>query len=325
MIHINKKQETSNLGRQVIKDWLIQTNGENEDGQNITNQDILISKIKKMEEEEADEEQRKTVRGKHIWNLMTDKKELKKHLLQEQGFVCCYCGRRIFNDHNTQIEHLDAKHSFENRHKIYDYDNLMASCYGSSKGVIHIVENNQDIAELARVYGIAPKYLTEVLIDKAKYEEIKEKNESGRLNVKVGDKVVIIKASDDKKHQHCGQRKDDKNVELHPLIEDCEKYIFYKQNKGGVILESEQYQTSIDILGLNDNEVLNSQRGFMVKEALGLRTKIIRANDREKFMKAALNPNKKNAFQTEEEENAVYYRKPFWFIQKAVFTGRYKL
>jgi uncharacterized protein (TIGR02646 family) len=52
-----------------------------------------------------------------------------RHLLQEQGFICCYCGRRISRD-DSHIEHLKPR-----SHPLYqdlalDYTNLLASCPG---------------------------------------------------------------------------------------------------------------------------------------------------------------------------------------------------
>lgn len=327
MTQINKTQETSEIGRKTIEDWLHSTYGQNEDGQNIINKDRLLSKVRIMEEE--CEGSNKTVHGRDIWRLMRDKKELKQSLLREQGFVCCYCGRRIFNDHNTQIEHLEPKHLFKNRNKIYDYDNLMASCYGSSQDVIHIVKENQTVEELAKNYGISKWSITEFFVDKRKYEEIVAKNEEGGIHIKVGDKIVIVKCISDKNQQHCGPRKDSVEISFHPLIEDCEKFVFYiNKNDDEVLVKSEHYQSDIDKLGLNDNDLLNRQRKSIIQEALTLRNKIIKSDDRRELIRlqlTAFEPNEGNTFQGENEEDAQFYRKPFWFIQKAVFTGHYKL
>lgn len=59
-------------------------------------------------------------------------KNLRISLLEEQGFICCYCQNKISLDlNNVEIEHLiprsvDGTLAFE-------YDNLLASCKGGRK------------------------------------------------------------------------------------------------------------------------------------------------------------------------------------------------
>lgn len=53
---------------------------------------------------------------------------VKQSLVEEQGYICCYCGRRIANDSNTHIEHLKSQ-------KVYPllqlcYENMLATCDG---------------------------------------------------------------------------------------------------------------------------------------------------------------------------------------------------
>ncbi len=55
------------------------------------------------------------------------RKELTEALLIEQGFICCYCNRRLQVDKVT-LEHLETQ--TENPDKVLVYDNLMASCDG---------------------------------------------------------------------------------------------------------------------------------------------------------------------------------------------------
>ncbi|MGD2182837.1 retron system putative HNH endonuclease [Lusitaniella coriacea] len=63
-------------------------------------------------------------------------------LLQEQGYVCCYCGQRIGEDKNrtsqdekqiipSHIEHLKPRTLYSNLQLAYA--NLIASCQGKSK------------------------------------------------------------------------------------------------------------------------------------------------------------------------------------------------
>lgn len=58
------------------------------------------------------------------------KEVLKKSLLNEQGYICCYCGCRITED-NMIIEHLLPRSRYPN--KELDYNNLLASCDGGRK------------------------------------------------------------------------------------------------------------------------------------------------------------------------------------------------
>ncbi|OJT21826.1 TIGR02646 family protein [Archangium sp. Cb G35] len=64
------------------------------------------------------------------------KSQVKQALLDEQGFVCCYCEQRI-ESANSHIEHLESRHTSPKR--VFDYTNLLASCTkkshcGSLKG-----------------------------------------------------------------------------------------------------------------------------------------------------------------------------------------------
>lgn len=55
---------------------------------------------------------------------------VKQSLLEEQGFICCYCGQRIANDSNTNIEHLKSRKNYP--HLDLSYENMLASCDGGS-------------------------------------------------------------------------------------------------------------------------------------------------------------------------------------------------
>lgn len=54
-----------------------------------------------------------------------ERKELLKALLEEQGYICCYCGMEI-SDENSHIEHLKTQTSHP--HLSLEYTNLLASC-----------------------------------------------------------------------------------------------------------------------------------------------------------------------------------------------------
>ena len=64
-----------------------------------------------------------------------EKKIVKKELLIEQGYICCYCGLRIENDISTEIEHIKPRRECVGgeEYKALDYNNFPASCNGSAK------------------------------------------------------------------------------------------------------------------------------------------------------------------------------------------------
>lgn len=61
------------------------------------------------------------------------KEELRQALLQEQGFICCYCMQRISNAPTTKIEHLEPREGDSETERIFDYHNLLVSCNGGEK------------------------------------------------------------------------------------------------------------------------------------------------------------------------------------------------
>ncbi len=59
------------------------------------------------------------------------KSQLRKQLLEEQGFICCYCQQEIQDDFHTPIEHIKPRELF--KELTFDYKNLLASCDGGQK------------------------------------------------------------------------------------------------------------------------------------------------------------------------------------------------
>lgn len=55
------------------------------------------------------------------------KADLRKALLEEQGYICCYCMGRI-EESSTRIEHRRPREKYINEQ--FDYRNLMAACLG---------------------------------------------------------------------------------------------------------------------------------------------------------------------------------------------------
>lgn len=59
------------------------------------------------------------------------KRIVKDSLLAEQGYICCYCGKRI-NRENSMIEHFKPKGKGLYPELQLEYSNLLASCRGGS-------------------------------------------------------------------------------------------------------------------------------------------------------------------------------------------------
>lgn len=59
--------------------------------------------------------------------------ETKISLCKEQGYICCYCGRRINGDRRTQIEHLYPKGYAQYKDMQLDYENNLLACCDGGK------------------------------------------------------------------------------------------------------------------------------------------------------------------------------------------------
>lgn len=66
------------------------------------------------------------------WKTFKRNSEIKhlvrNSLLNEQGYICCYCGKKIENNELSTIEHLKCKDNYKNLEM--DYNNLLISCNG---------------------------------------------------------------------------------------------------------------------------------------------------------------------------------------------------
>lgn len=61
------------------------------------------------------------------------KRSVRESLLEEQGYICCYCEKRI-NQEDSHIEHLKPKDTNNiYSHLTLDYNNLLASCQGEKE------------------------------------------------------------------------------------------------------------------------------------------------------------------------------------------------
>jgi len=65
------------------------------------------------------------------------KKTIRKKLLEDQGYICCYCQKRITGiqkdgHRDAEIEHIKPQSNCNDRETV-SYDNLLVSCDGNQK------------------------------------------------------------------------------------------------------------------------------------------------------------------------------------------------
>ena len=86
--------------------------------------------MKRIHKREAPESFLRWVRKNHShnWDSLDSnvKRELAEQLRLEQGRLCCYCERRVDQDH-SHIEHFKPQNDFPQ--EAFRYENLMASCH----------------------------------------------------------------------------------------------------------------------------------------------------------------------------------------------------
>jgi TIGR02646 family protein len=83
------------------------------------------------------------MRGNQLWGMFPSrvpedkkelggysKQELRRELLSEQGFICCYCNN-VVAEKTSIIEHFYPK-GLDNR-QTFEYNNLLISCQGAQK------------------------------------------------------------------------------------------------------------------------------------------------------------------------------------------------
>jgi len=59
------------------------------------------------------------------------KRALRKRLLEDQGYICCYCGCRIADDEHTKIEHIKCQDRYGNLS--LEFSNMLAACDGGER------------------------------------------------------------------------------------------------------------------------------------------------------------------------------------------------
>lgn len=180
---------------------------------------------------------------------------LKEHLLTEQGYICCYCGMRIFKDHYTIIEHLEPRAKYP--HKMYEYTNLLASCNGDQKNITYVCKVKDTWATIQQKYQVTTASLYAM--------NFSEKG-CNKLNpyidqLQVGHQVIIQLASNPRK-LHCDAKKGNEEIAIHPKIGNCESYFFYDYD--GKIQPTDSSNKDV----VNTIETLQKLRRQIIQENL---------------------------------------------------------
>jgi uncharacterized protein (TIGR02646 family) len=84
-----------------------------------------------------------------VWNLLPSKppkpetevessadftkEHLRQALLEEQGYLCCYCNRPLQGNYTTTLEHFLPKDRGKYPHLVFAYENLLACCDGGER------------------------------------------------------------------------------------------------------------------------------------------------------------------------------------------------
>lgn len=211
--------------------------------------------------------------GDNIWSFFRDNKseydDLKRILIKDQGFICCYCGQRIRDDSHTSIEHLQPKSKYKN--SALDFDNLLASCKGSSGFKVHVVQEGESLEDIARMYGVDVDYLEDVYVNVD--EERLFRKRYDLENLSAGDRIVIIPKLN-KKEQHCDIRKANNEINIHPLQDDCFEKFSYSYIDGKVEITDVNAST-VNTLGLNANRFINQLRKKKLEETSLLKEQLI--------------------------------------------------
>lgn len=204
-----------------------------------------------------------TLSAEKLWSHGEYKKEVKEQLVKEQFGICCYCGSRIFADHNTAIEHFQPKSKF--RELVFDYNNLGASCMGGSKNIVYFLKAGETVEDLTNKFGISYEHLEDVFVN-TDLEREKLIHQYDIENLRVGDRIIIFKSLPNEE-QHCDTRKGANEIEILPTNTNCEKYFTYEKRTGKIKTPSLFIENTVNTLGLNDNKYLTRERLRKIEQA----------------------------------------------------------
>lgn len=123
--------------------------------------------------------QKHLLQPNHHYDNYSEKDDLRASLLQEQGYICCYCMRRIAEPtaQKMVIEHFKPQSLYPELQ--FDYNNLLASCQGNegwSEAYQHCDERkksheiivsplNQSMMEMVKFSGNGEIYTDDKILD----------------------------------------------------------------------------------------------------------------------------------------------------------------
>ncbi len=188
-----------------------------------------------------------------FWKKMTSKgvfNQLKKHLLDYQGAICCYCGGRITLK-EMEVEHFYPKSYPHYVWLMFKIENLFASCATPRKHTVKLSETP---------LGIANKYSVDInniflLVENNGEQEQYSINLNTTLNT--GTTLLI---NDGK---HCNNVKDNKEITSFYLGDDNIIELFDFLDDGTIqASDNAQNKNQLNyeintILGLNNPELTN--------------------------------------------------------------------
>ena len=325
MKYIDKNNHLANDIKQKIEDWKKEESNIHQ-GKNPT-------VYKKNELDTLYEDI--SINGNIVWDYLEndgrsnliDKKKIKESLLKEQGIICCYCGSRIIaHSNSSHIEHLVPKSKKDNadnyikinKEKVYDYDNLFASCYGGSRDFVYVVSTlDETKSEIAELFDINIQEIEELYIEDTNYEMVAREYDLD--NLKKGDRVWIINSLKNNQY-HCGPKKEDEEILTNPTDKMCEDKFEYNRSTGEISSTDGNTLKDIQVLGLNANPSLNIRRKAKVQEGEGFRNLVFSQNNNPSMIRSLIEQRIQNLY----ERNQKGYLPAMCFVILAAILGRLK-
>jgi hypothetical protein len=246
--------------------------------------------------------------------------ELDKFLLEEQGYICCYCGKRIPDNNNFVREHFEDKN--HNRALVFQYSNLFASCEGGKIKAYSIGQKVELLnGSMIEIKGISD--IVEILkqnLPNITIEDIEKYPKNKGKKFGKGDKIYFPNPP------HCDTAKGDKidKIVNPSMQEDCENWFIYSQEGNTTKIKVESYKgvnselvnKTIDVLKLNIDSLTSNSfryRAYLQgnNKVMELQNEIFESNEY------------KEAFVKDYIENEVYARTddkldPFCFVTASI-------
>ncbi|MDM8517385.1 retron system putative HNH endonuclease [Desulfobacterales bacterium HSG16] len=192
-----------------------------------------------------------------IWNKFKNRKKriVKNAIVEEQGYICCYCGKRIHKDRNTRIEHLKSRSKYPD--DTFNYKNLLVSCFGGDRQIVHSVEDENDSLE-----NISNRFC----IPEWKIKAIGANKDIDFNDLALRQQITTSEiARQRSKYLHCDPKKGNHEISITPLMPDCDDFFRYKINGEMISADSDDNDAkeTIDILGLNSPLCKDSRKAIL--------------------------------------------------------------